>query len=218
MPGAPSCADIIADAVAHLGPRLAHVTAAENVPHIRAHGLWPAAEVARRAGIDPATILLRRDRLKVGQARLNHQRPFLAGINAARVRLVDHGVEAWAAQLDERVYFFPARKRDAFHGSFELATDVLWLDTAGLLAAAFDRIDLCALNSGSFRQIPTDPARTSYDRDLSIYRPLAEGISAFRSHRRDTGRKKGLDDVKEVSLRGGLDPDTLAGLICGPPP
>ncbi|MEL7092038.1 MAG: hypothetical protein AAFN94_09920 [Pseudomonadota bacterium] len=217
MPGVPSCADIIADAVAHLGPRLAHVTAAENLPHIRKHGLWPAAELARRAGIDPGSILLRRDRVRVGTARLNHQRPFLTGMKAAQVRLTDHSVEAWAAQLDERVFFFPACKRAAFHGSFELATDVLWLDTAKLLAVAFDRIDLCALNSGSFRQIPADPARTRYDRDLSIYRPLSQGIAAFRSHRRDTGRKQGLDDVKEVSLRSGLDAETLNTLICDPP-
>ncbi|MEM6760231.1 MAG: hypothetical protein AAF601_12210 [Pseudomonadota bacterium] len=217
MPDAPSCADTIADAVDHLGPRLAHVTAAENLPQIRAHGLWPAAELARRAGVDPATILLRRERLQVGRARLNHQRPFLAGINAARVRLTDHSVEQWAAQLDERTFFFPARKRDAFHGSFELATDVLWLDTAKLLSMAFNRVDLCALNSGSFRQIPADPGRTQYDRNLSIYRPLSGGIAAFRRYRRDKGLRSGLDTVKEVSLRGGLAPEALDALVCDVP-
>ena len=216
MPVPQSCAKTIEEAVAHLGPRLAHVTATENVARIRAEGLWPAAELARRAGVDPQSTLLRQDRVRVGAARLNHQRPFLAGLKAAQVRLTAHSPEAWAAQLDERIFFFPAARRGAFEDSFEVGTTVLWLDTAALLRAAFDRVDLCALNSGSFRQIPAAPEATRYDRDLSIYRPLAEGIAAFRAYRRDRGLKRGLDRVKEVSIRGGLDPETLGRLLLQP--
>ncbi|MEM8576445.1 MAG: hypothetical protein AAGF60_01210 [Pseudomonadota bacterium] len=200
--------------MAHLGPRLAHVTAKANLPRIRAEGLLPAADLARRAGIDPAQIVLRRDRLRVGDAILNHQRPFLAGLNAARVWLTDHTPEAWAAQLDTRVFFFPARRRDTFERSFEVETEIFWLDTARLVAACAARLDLCALNSGSFRQIPSAPGANRYDRNLSIYRPLKDGIAAFRRHRRDAGLKSGLDSVKEVSLRGPLDAATLASVAC----
>jgi len=212
MPAPPSCADLIAAAVAHIGPRLAHVTAAGNLPHIREHGLLPAAEVARQAGIDPADIALRKDRRQVGAALLNHQRPLTQNLKAARMRLTDHSPLDWAMQLDTRVYFCPERHLRTFQASFELDTGLLWLDTAQLFATCLDRIDLCALNSGSFRQVTTAPHAPSRDRTLAIYRPLSEGIDAFRAHRQKAGLRRGKDNVKEVSLRGALDAATLASV------
>lgn len=211
---------MIAAAVAHLGRRLLHVTAAENVPAIRADGLWPAAELARRAGVDPASILLRRDRVQVGAARLNHQLPLVRYLRAAKAWLED-SPQAWAAQLDERVFLWPEAEAKAFAASVarDVPVHALWLDSAALIRAAGDRMDLSPLNSGSFRQIPVAPPADNpkrYARGLWLYRPLAEGVPAFRRYRRDRGLVASLDRVREVSLRGGLDAETLAAVTWRP--
>ncbi|MEO0390756.1 MAG: hypothetical protein AAF218_07415 [Pseudomonadota bacterium] len=212
MLDAPSYAKLIA----HVGPRLLHVTAAQNAGAIAAQGLWPAADLARRAGVDPASILLRSERLQIGAALLNHQRPLQRYLRAAGTWL-DMPPEDWAAQLDERIFLWPERESAAFLSSVARTVPVhlLWLDTAALLDVAAHRMDLSALNSGSFRQIPAE-RRGTYDRGLWIYRPVTEGLDAFRRDRRARGLAKSLDRVREVSLRGGLDAATLARVTWRP--
>ncbi|MEL7097780.1 MAG: hypothetical protein AAGM84_03020 [Pseudomonadota bacterium] len=190
-----------------------HVTAADNAASIARDGLWPAAELARRAGVDPGTLLLRRTRLEIRGARLNHQLPLVRYLRAAKAWL-EVSPEAWAAQLDERVFFWPEGESTAFTASIarHVQVHLLWIDTAALISVAGDRLDVSALNSGSFRQIPVArPAENPhrYTRGPWLYRPLAEGLQAFRTYRRDRGLTASLDCVREVSLRGGLDAETL---------
>ncbi len=113
-----------------VGGRLAHVTATVNLPGIRQNGLMSASDLTRQAGIDPARILLRADRREIGQATLNHQKPILHGLRAARAMLEDHTPESWAAQLDARVFLWPAAKITRFTASLNrtIPASILWID------------------------------------------------------------------------------------------
>lgn len=192
--------------LAHLGPRVAHVTAAENLPGIEAHGLLPPAEIARRAGRDPGEIALRRERLLLHlgahPARLNHQKPILHGRRAADTIVEDHDARSWAEALDERVFFWPGRSlRGAFLESVRRDLDVaiLWLDTATLFARAADRLALSPINSGNFVQGGAHAVRGNW-----LFVPATAGLGAFRDNRRTRGLVKARDAVREISLSGGL--------------
>ena len=197
-----------------VGGALAHVTAASNLALIERGGLKSAHGLAQDAGVDTASLALRPDRVRVGNALLNHQKPFLLGLDAARNVLDGHSPESWASQLDRRVFFWPERLRTDFEASIDIDVPVavIKLDALKFAEAFSDEIYLCALNSGSFRQISADPAKKTGVRGDWIYRPLSQGIDAFRRYRRDNGLVKGLDRVKEVSLRCSIPPGTLASL------
>lgn len=156
----------------------------------------------------------------MGAARLNHQLPLARYLRAAKAWL-EVSPEAWAAQLDERVFLWPEAQGAAFEASVarDIPVHPLWLDTAALIRAAGARVDLSPLNSGSFRQIPIAPPADNpgrYARGPWLYRPLTEGLPAFRRYRRDRGLVASLDRVREVSLRGGLDAETLAAISWRP--
>ena len=137
-----------------VGDRLAHVTAASNLPSIHSNGLLPAAQLAANAHMHPNDIALRSARMSVGSATLNHQRPILHGIKAAARVLDGYTPESWAQQLDTRVFLWPQRRGQAFAKSIarDLDITVLWLDTAKLAQALSDHIDLSPINSGNFTQ------------------------------------------------------------------
>lgn len=201
-----------------VGGSLAHVTAASNLALIERDGLKSALELAQNAGIESSSLALRRDRVRLGDALLNHQKPFRHGLDAARNVLDGHSPESWAAQLDRRVFFWPHRLRTDFETSIDIdvPVSVLRLDALKFAEIFLDRIYLCALNSGSFRQISPDPAKKTGVRGDWIYRPLTQGIDAFRRYRRDRGLVTGLDRVKEVSLVCSIPPGTLTSLRLDP--
>lgn len=201
-----------------VGGALAHVTAACNLALIERDGLKSAHDLAQDAGIESSSLALRPDRVRVGDALLNHQKPFCNCLDAARNVLDGHSPESWAAQLDRRVFFWPDRLRADFEASIDVDVPVavLKLDALKFAEAYLDKLYLCALNSGSFRQISADPAKKTGIRGDWIYRPLAQGIDAFRRYRRDRGHVKGLDHVKEVSLLCSIPPGTLASLRLDP--
>ncbi|MDG3040347.1 DUF7002 family protein [Roseicyclus marinus] len=196
------------------GPRVAHVTAAENLPGILARGLWPAADLARENGVAEEALALRDHRMVIGQgprrARLNHQKPILHGRNAANRIVEGHDAESWAMALDRRVFLWPARRGKDFKDSIgrDLPLAVLWLDTDALAKALFDAIDLAPINTGNFTQGGAHARRGDW-----IYVPLSQGIDAFRDNRR---RRLGLrkrDTLAEISLRQGIPADLLSQLI-----
>ena len=104
-----------------VGDRVAHVTAADNLPFIRRYGLMSAQALAAALDQPGDSLALRRSRrvLQHGArtAVLNHQRPILHGISAAARVLDGHSVESWAHALDQRVYFWPKKKGQRFAAS-----------------------------------------------------------------------------------------------------
>ena len=196
------------------GPRVAHVTAAENLPGILARGLWPAADLARDNGVAEETLALRDHRMVIGQgprrARLNHQKPILHGHNAANRIVEGHNAESWAMALDRRVFLWPERRGKDFKDSIarDLPLAVLWFDSGALAAALFDAIDLAPINTGNFTQGGAHARRGDW-----IYVPLSRGIDAFRDNRRDRLGHKTRDSIAEISLRRGIPTDLLSRLI-----
>jgi hypothetical protein len=205
---------LAADFAEAVGGSLAHVTAASNLPGIKSEGLRSARDLAEAAGVALSDLELRSNRLAVGKALLNHQKPFRAGLRAASNVLDGHTPKTWSAQLDQRIFFWPDGAQDRFQASIDadVPTTVIRIDALAFAEAVEDHIDLCALNSGSFRQISADPARKTGVRGDWIYRPLSEGIGAFRSYRRNKGLVKSLDCIREVSLRCPLPPGVLDAL------
>lgn len=184
-----------------VGRRVAHVTAASNVPSIRDAGLKPAAQLAVEASCDPDTLTLRAKRMAVGPALLNHQRPILHGITAARAMLDGHDPASWAAQLDTRVFLWPGARGQRFAASIarDVPIAILWLDARMLARTMADLIDLCPLNSGNFVQGGARAARGDW-----IYTPLTAGLDTFRTARQRRGLVKTPDTVREISLRAAL--------------
>lgn len=194
------------DFVALVGPVLHHVTAQANLPGITAQGILPAASLASQAGIRPDQITLRRDRSRVGQATLNHQRPLRAGASRAQDFLDGHTLQSWAKQLDERVFFWPSTRGAAFTDSLDLPTAVLTLDARRFFDAFHDRIDLSPINTGSATRRPAP-------RGDWIYVPATDSAKAFRNNRRDRGHVKSTDSVTEVSVRGAVTAPALQGVL-----
>ncbi|MCB1357739.1 MAG: hypothetical protein KDK53_15020 [Maritimibacter sp.] len=197
-----------------MGDRIAHCTARENLPGIRALGLLPPARLARAAGIPETDILLRHARMRLdtpaGPARLNHQKPLLHGAAAARRVLDGHTPESWAAQLDARVFFWTKTRGRRFAASVsrDVPTVTLWRDTRAVFDAYRAGIDLCPINSGNFLQGGAQARRGDW-----IYVSADRGLAHFRDNRRQRGSVSRPDRVVEISLRGAIPADRLAALI-----
>lgn len=198
--------------IKHLGPRVAHVTAASNVPSIRDHGLFSAQMIAERAGVQ--SIALRAERVRLAahalDATLNHQKPILYGIKAASRIIEGHTPESWAQQLDNRIFFWPERKGAAFAKSIarDVPIAVLWLKTEGLIRAFADNLFLSPINSGSFVQGGAHARRGDW-----IYVPVSAGLQALRTNRINRGLKTTVDGVKELSLMQPIPADCLERVL-----
>lgn len=140
-------------------------------------------------------------------ATLNHQLPILHGRDAADSIVDDYDAASWAEQLDTRVFFWPERRGREFAVSIAryVPLKVLWLDTGRLLETCSDRLHLSPINSGNFRQGGAKARRGDW-----LYVPVTRGMPAFRHNRRRRGLVSSTDQVKELSLAGGLDHETLA--------
>ena len=205
----------LAELIGHLGPRLVHVTAASAVPVIATHGLLSPHDAAIEAGHDPKILLLRHDRVRLPlsdghEVVLNHQRPIIHAGDAPERVLDGHSRHSWAAQLDRRVFFWPTRAHSAFADSVNAdhPTAHVTLDTAKVLEVLGERLDLCAINSGNFRQGGAHARRGDW-----IYIPAMAGLAAFRKARVNRGLVTSHDTVKEVSVRGSIPIDVLRA--CG---
>jgi len=198
--------------VAQVGPCLHHQTRATNVPGILAHGLLPAEALARRAGRAPTEIALRHAPVTLAsgahQATLTHQRPLLAGRGQAF--LEGHSLASWAAQLDQRVFFWPAQRGRAFAASLDGKTAVLRLDTHLFYHAFAPDIDLSPINSGN-------ATRRAAMRGDWLYVPVSASWRDFAENRRRRGSVAGLDQVVEVSITRAIPPDLLRELLVEEP-
>lgn len=192
-----------------VGPTLVHITPASNLAGIQTDGLLPAATLAARAGVPADDILLRADRRLLrspaGTAQLNHQRPLRMGLNKAADFLDGHTPQSWAAQLDRRIFLWPARKGAAFAASLAQQTAVLTLDARRLFDALAGYIDLSPINSGNAQR---RPAR----RGDWLYVPALSNVEAFRENRRARGLVRTRDSVTEVSLTAPLPAAILRAL------
>lgn len=191
------------------GATLLHATASENVKTIRRIGLCPAADLARRAGVDPAALLLRQTRtsLNVEGARvnLNHQRPLRAGRKAAAQFLEGHTLDSWARQLDNRVFLWPERGNAAFHASLPSGAALLRLDAGALYDHLADRLWLAPINSGNATRRPAQ-------RGDWLYVP-ARRAATFRTNRQRLGKSRGRDTLREVSVSGSIPARILADVL-----
>jgi hypothetical protein len=194
--------------VALVGAVLTHFTPAANAASIRALGLLPPEALALRAGTRPDDLILCDGPviLRFGNhtAQLNHQIPLRAGRKQEAHFLDGHTLASWAAQLDRRVFFWPATRAEAF--ASRLATpEALRFDTRMLFRRCGDRLDLSPINSGSALR---RAARRGDWLDVPATR-----ASEFPDARRLRGAARARLSVAEVSLRGGLPPDALAACL-----
>lgn len=197
-----------------VGERLLHVTARGNLSGIQRYGLMPPANLARLCGVDPESLILRKDRrvltLPDGtKAQLNHQLPIHYGLAAAN-RIIDaHDARSWARQLDHRVFLWPEKRWLSFEASVARETDSasLWINSAKLFDVVADDLWLAPINSGNFRQGGAHARRGDW-----LYCQATAGLQAFRTNRQRRGLTKRTDRVYEVSVTGKL-PDGLLDAV-----
>ena len=186
-------------------PSLWRLAERDSHEGIRRHGLLTAAQAAERAGHDLrperrpgfldlalpcGTAVAVSDNLPLSTRRLE--------------RALDDGlsVAAWMAMLNDRVFFWtdPASGEAHLAARTRLGRRSEWQDyeTLGLIASCWDRAEIAPFNTGS-------TVRVAVKRGLSTFTPL-DGLdfAAWRGARRDRGLKKGLDSVREVTVRGGV--------------
>ena len=172
---------------------------------IRRHGLLTAAEAAEMAGHDlrpvrrPGFLDLA---LPCGTAVAVSDNLPLSERRLARALEDDLTVADWMAMLNDRVFFWTDRTSGEAHlaARTRLGRESEWqeYETGGLLASCWDRAEIAPFNTGS-------TVRVAVRRGLSTFAPLAGlDYEAWRGARRDRGLKKGLDSVKEVTVRGGV--------------
>ncbi len=197
--------------VALVGPQIIHRTLAENRPGIDALGLLRPTRLAELAGLDPASIALRQDRVRLAvsghDVRLNHQRPLLAGRRAEATFLDGHTLQSWAEKLDERVFFWPEARGADFGNSLDAVGDVFQIT---FNSRAFFRhfgalIDLAPINSGNATR---SPAR----RGDWLYVPATEA-HRFRNNRRAITGKGSADQACEISLRADVPREAFWTLL-----
>lgn len=197
--------------VALVGDRIVHRTLAENATGIAACGLLRPSTIAALAGVAEESLALRRERtlLRFGNhhARLNHQKPLLAGRSRAADFLDGHSLQSWACQLDRRVFFWPGRAGTAFRASLDgagAACDYR-LDSRRFFRTFGDLIDLSPINSGSALRVPAKRGDWIY-----VPAPRAE---SFRANRRARLGKQSADTVQEISLRADIPPELWSELL-----
>ena len=117
--------------------------------------------------------------------------------------LMDMTREQWFEVLNERVFFFLQRRRlESLLGAHSKAPQiVITVDTASLVAAHEERIELCRINSG-FAQPHNKVARTR-----QTFLPIAEYPHAERQTPRASGT-----DFAELTVLGGV-PDIAEHVI-----
>ena len=193
-------------------PRVYHLTAPDAVAGIRARGLFTPETICERLGLPDGERerLLTRRRLTevrlegdVGGGRetyvVNDNAPLFTDKLAA---VLQDGLAPadWLAMLNARVFFWAderfARSLRAARNNRDRSRTLLVLDTLSLARAHGERMELCPINSGATLHTPPP-------RGLLTFSALP-GLryDAWRRARRERGEKKGLDKIKEVTVRG----------------
>lgn len=197
-----------------LYPELFHMASDGAWPSIQRHGLLSAAALVDRWEVSrdatrSSLLSARRDEsqrlehAEFGTALLRDQKPIHEPSLAET--LDGMTVADWYRTLNERVFFFPQRKRmlellSARSYRNDIHT-VITFDTAALVAEYEDVIELCAINSG-FAQRHAK-ARRGAD--------TFTAISAYQHPEREMPRGTG-HDVAELTIRGAV-PDVARFVI-----
>jgi hypothetical protein len=189
-----------------LYPNLFHMAADGSWPSIERHGLLSTASILERWDVSPETsrrlLTERRDESEVlehpehGVAIVRDQKPL--DVKTLSEILVDMTVSEWCGVLNERVFFF--LQPEGLHGLLNArsykasAHTVLTLDTASLLAAHEDSIELCRMNSGNAQP----HSRGNRGRDTF------KSIADYPHPHRDAAKWSSTPDVRELSVLGGV--------------
>jgi hypothetical protein len=187
-----------------LYPEVYHMAADGSWPSIARHGLLSTAALVERWDIANPSIresLLqqrRPDQVTIehpefGRAIVRDHKPIRP--EALAEALIDMTPEQWFEVLNERVFFFVQRMRlESLLGAYKReALIVITVDTASLVAAHEDRIELCRINSG-FAQ-PHNKA----PRNRQSFLPIAE----YPHRDRRTPSPQGID-LAELTVLGGV--------------
>ena len=172
---------------------------------IRRHGLLTAAQIAARAGIAlPAT-----PRPAALRGALEDGTPVAVTDNsplsfAKLAPVLDDGLapEDWLAMLDDRAFFWPRRALGAGNlrarRRLGYASEWQGYETRALLGPVWDRAEVAPINTGATLRRPTRRGRATFAGLAGL------DWDAWRRARRAAGVVTGLDDAKEVTVRGGV--------------
>ena len=191
-------------------PQLFHLTAPDAVAGIRARGLMTPEAICERVGLGsaqrermlrhrrPREVRLERD----GEAYVVNDNAPLSTDRLAAVLQDGLTPADWLAMLNARTFFWAdeafARSLRAARNNRDRPRTLLVLDTLSLARAHGARMELCPINSGATLHTPPP-------RGLRTFAPLPElDHDAWRRARRERGEKKGLDTIKEVTVRGSV--------------
>ena len=205
------------EALAALHPRLYHLTDPANLSSIRQHGLLSPEAMCDLCEVEPArreAILARRRPKGVALCEgfaVNDNAP----LSEARLaRVLDDGLTPadFLRLLNGRVFFWTdareARKLRDARNNRDRPRTLLLFDTLSLARAHGERMAISPINSGA--TIHTPPRR-----GLHTFAPLLEtDYGTWRAARRERGLKKGLDTIKEVTVRTAV-PDAALHMVEG---
>ena len=194
-------------------PRLWRLAVRGAGEGIRRHGLLPTAEIVARAGL-PAFAEPRRAPVPVTlpdgtPVTITDNRP----LSFARLAsILDDGLAPadWLAMLDARVFLWPDRSLGSGNlvARRRIGLESEWqcYDTMTLLAPVWALAEIAPINTGATLHVPPR-------RGPATFAPLSGlDLAEWRARRREAGAKKGLDDVKEVTVRGSM-PSAGAALL-----
>ena len=202
-----------ADFLRLAGPELWHITPAENLPAIRTLGLLRPTSMAKLAEVDPKTLRLRAEPVRLNmdgpRARLHAQHMLLA---VTEKDFLEKGVTLadWAMVLEQRIFLWPAGQGQAFRESLGMPAATIRLKTETLFRLYGPFIDLAPISSGNV------PASGDKRGDW-MFVPAAQAHK-FPTNRKDLGKSKKEDVVAEVSLRTDLSPASLSWALAAPLP
>jgi len=197
---------VLTSDLVRLYPFLFHTAADGSWPSIREHGLlstaamlelWEVEEAQRRellSTVRSESVVIEHPRL--GSAVVRDQGPTHAP--SLEECVTDLSVEQWLQKLNERVFFFLQRGQvDGLVGARryrDTPSLVLVIDTASLVAAHEERIELSRINSGFAQRHSKSPRGSDSFVRIADY-PHGQRLAPARADR---------PDVKELTVLGGV--------------
>ncbi|MEL7254736.1 MAG: hypothetical protein AAGL23_11220 [Pseudomonadota bacterium] len=194
------------DDFASLHPKLYRLGVIGASEGIKKHGLLTAKDIATKAGV----VLPKGPRKEALPVTLDDGTRMVITDNkpllfACLAPALDDGLtpEQWLDMLNSRVFFWPSQKIGSNNLRFRnanLGYESEWqvYDTKSLLRPIWEMAEIAPFNTGA-------ASRKAARRGLSTFASLNElDPSKWRSARKSRGLIKGLDKIKEVTVRGSI--------------